>query len=138
MTRSPSPSRYRVSVVSSVRHTMRDGKWDTDQLQKLTSRACVGAEAAEHRACTRGRVLLLDSAHRHAEVRRFDDHRDAERIDFFADRLGDLVRHSLLDLQPACEHFDEAWNLAEANHLSLRDVGDVALAEKRQQMMFAQ
>ena len=44
----------------------------------------------------------------------------------------------LLHLQPAAEDVDEPRNLAEADHLVARNVGDVALAEKRQQMMLAQ
>ena len=42
------------------------------------------AERAEHRARDGERVLLLDAAHRHAEVRGFDDDGDAERLDLLA------------------------------------------------------
>ena len=99
---------------------------------------CVVAKRAEHRARDGERVLLLDAAHRHAEVRGFADHRDAERIDLLADRLGDLVRHPLLDLQAAGKHVHEPRDLAEADDAVARNVRDVALAEKRQQVMFAE
>ena len=49
----------------------------------------------------------------------------------------DLVGHALLQLQPAREDVDQARDLAEADHLAVRDVGDVALAEERQQVMLA-
>ena len=54
------------------------------------------------------------------------------------DRLGDLRREPLLHLQPAREHVDDARDLAEADHAAVRNVGDVALAEERQQVMLAQ
>ena len=57
---------------------------------------------------------------------------------FSRDRVGDLVRQPLLDLQPAREHFDQPRNLAQADHLAVRDVRDVALAEERQQVVLAQ
>ena len=57
---------------------------------------------------------------------------------FSRDGLGDLVGHPLLQLQPAREDVDQPRNLAEADHLAVRDVGDVALAEERQQVMLAQ
>ena len=49
----------------------------------------------------------------------------------------DLVGQALLQLQPPREDVDEARDLAEADHLAVRDVGDVALAEERQQVMLA-
>ena len=51
---------------------------------------------------------------------------------------GDLMREPLLHLQPSREDIDQPRNLAEADHPLLRDVGDVALAEERQQVMLAQ
>ena len=66
------------------------------------------------------------------------DDGDAERLDLLADGLGDLVRHALLDLEPPGEDLDQPRDLAEADHLALRDIGDVAAAEKRQQVMLAE
>ena len=71
-------------------------------------------------------------------MRAFADHRDAGRVDGVANGLGDLVRHPLLDLQPPREHVDQARDLAEAHHAAVGDVGDVALAEERQQVVLAQ
>ena len=50
---------------------------------------------------------------------------------------GDLVGHPFLQLQPAREDIDQARNLAEPDHAAVRDVGDVALAEERQQVVLA-
>src|SRR6266550_2354496 len=111
---------------------------DLQQLQELHPRARVVAERAEHRAGDRERVLLLHAAHRHAEVRPLADDGDAERIDLLADRLGDLVRHPLLDLQAAGEHVDQPRNLAEADDPLARDVRDVALAEEQQEVVLAE
>ena len=53
-------------------------------------------------------------------------------------RLGDLVGQALLNLQAAREDVDQPRDLAQAEHPALRDVGDVALAEERQQVMLAE
>src|SRR5438132_1408532 len=71
-------------------------------------------------------------------MRRFDDDGDAERRDLLADRIGDFAGQSLLYLEAAAEYVDEPRNLAETNHLGGRNVGDVALAEKRQQVTLAE
>ena len=68
----------------------------------------------------------------------FHDDGDAERGDLFADGVGDLVRQPLLHLQAPAEDVDEPRNLAQADHLGARNVGDVALAEKRQQVVLAE
>ena len=52
------------------------------QLEELHPRACVVAERAQHRAGHGVRVLLLDAAHRHAQVRALADHRDTERVEY--------------------------------------------------------
>ena len=49
-----------------------------------------------------------------------------------------LMREPLLHLQPPREDVDQPRDLAEADHLLLRDVGDVALAEERQQVVLAE
>ena len=91
-----------------------------------------------HRARHRKGVLLLDAAHGHAQVRRLHDDGDTERGHAVADGVGDLVRQPLLHLQSAAEYVDDSRKLAQADDPRVRNVGDVALAEKRQQMMLAQ
>ena len=87
---------------------------------------------------TANEFCFSHAAHRHAQVRPLHHDRHAERRDLLEDGVGNLVREPLLHLQPAAEHLDEPRNLAQADHLVARNVGDVALAEKRQQMMLAQ
>ena len=106
------------------------------QLEELHAGAGVFAEDAEHGAGHRRRRLLLDPAHRHAQVRAFADDGDAERRHRLVKRLGDLVGHPLLQLQPPRVHVDQARHLAEADDPAVGDVGDVTLAEERQQMVF--
>src|SRR5947207_15450649 len=69
---------------------------------------------------------------------RFDDDRDATRLNLLVDRLGDLRGQALLNLQPASIHVDQPRNLAQADHPAVRDIPDMTLAEKREQMMLAQ
>jgi hypothetical protein len=71
-------------------------------------------------------------------VRGLHDDRDPQRLDLLPDRFGDLVRQPLLDLQAPREDLDEPRDLAEADHLPVREVGDVAAAEERQQVVLAQ
>src|SRR5215469_8080729 len=47
------------------------------ETEKFIARLGVRAERASYRAGDRFRVLLLDAAHHHAQVLRFDDHADA-------------------------------------------------------------
>src|SRR6266545_6624667 len=106
-----------------------------NQLEELHARARIGLEAAEHGARDRERVLLLDAAHRHAQVRGLDDYRDADGLNFLPDCLRNLARHPFLDLEPARENLDKPRYLAETDDLATRDVGNVTAAEEWQQMM---
>src|SRR5262245_7974340 len=71
-------------------------------------------------------------------MRPFTYHRHAERIDLFADRLGDLIGHPFLDLEPPRKDVDQTRNLAETDDSFTRDVRDVALAEKGEEMMLTE
>src|SRR5688572_17909062 len=138
-----SAARMRMSVVdtgqSSARgHGLQQVAAVADQLEEFRSGARVIAEDPQHRAGHRERVLLLDAAHRHAQVGAFAYHRDPERVDLLEDRLGHLVGEPFLDLQPARKCVHQAGDLAETDDVPLRDVGDVALAEKWQQMVLAE
>ena len=109
-----------------------------DEIEELHACPRVVLKHAEHRTGDRHRVLLLDTAHRHAQVRGFHDDSDPERTDLLPQRFGDLIREPLLYLQPARKHVHEARDLAQSNNLALGNVGDVALAEERQQVVLAQ
>src|ERR1039458_9127930 len=83
-------------------------------------------------------MLFLDATHHHAQMACLDHHSDALRFDRVLNRLRNLCGQPLLDLQAARERVDKAWYLAQADHFSIRYISDVYLAEKRQQMVFAQ
>ena len=75
-------------------------------------------------------MLLFYAAHHHTEMTGLDYHAYALRFDGVLDRFGDLRRETLLDLQAAGEDLDQARDLAQADYLSVWDVGDVHLAEE--------
>src|SRR5690606_22859460 len=106
--------------------------------EELLARPEVLQEDAAHRAGDRLRVLLLHAAHHHAQVVRLDDHPHARGPQRVPHRLRDLVRHPLLHLQPTSEDLDDPRQLREADDLAVRDVGDVDLAEEREQVVLAQ
>src|SRR5581483_10222604 len=83
-------------------------------------------------------MLFLHTAHHHAEMSRLHDDTYPLWLDRFLNGLRDLSCEPLLDLQTTRENFDEPGNLAEANHLTFGNIGDMYLAEKRKQVMFAQ
>ena len=51
--------------------------------------------------------------------------------------INHLRRQAFLDLEPSAVHLHEPDNFADADHLLVRQVSDMAFAEKREQMMFA-
>src|SRR5688572_10778670 len=109
-----------------------------NEFQELRPGSCVFAENPVHRAGHRDRVLFLHAAHGHTEVRRLHDYGDAERLRHLVNRVGDLLREALLHLEPPREHIDDSRQLRQADDPFRRQVGHVALAEERQQMMFAE
>lgn len=64
-------------------------------------------------------------------------HAGAAGIQFLHHQIGDLLRHPLLHLRPFRDDLHDAGQLAQADDLAVRDIGDVGLAEERQQMVFA-
>src|ERR1700723_2743056 len=83
-------------------------------------------------------MLFFDAAHHHAQMPRLDDYADALWFDHFLDGLGDLGGEALLNLETAGEDFDQARNLAKADHSAIGNVGYVNFAEEWQQVVFAE
>ena len=54
------------------------------------------------------------------------------------EEVGDLLGQPLLDLEPARVHLDDPRDLRQPDHAPVRDVGDVGVAEERQQVVLAQ
>ena len=109
-----------------------------DKGKKLVARLLVMAEATQHGTGHGLAVLLFDAAHLHTEVTRLDDHANTLRADFFLNGRSDLAGEALLDLQAPREHIDEPRDFAETDDALVGKIGDMALAEKRQQMVLAE
>lgn len=72
-----------------------------------------------------GAVLLLYSAHHHAEVTCFYDDSYTLWLQDFLERITDLLPEALLDLESASIHIHNPWDLTEANDLRIWNVADV-------------
>src|SRR5688572_23083980 len=92
-----------------------------NQLEVLHPGTSVLTEGPEHRAGDGKRVLFFHPPHRHAQVSPFADHGNAKRIELLANSLGYLVRHPLLHLKAAGKNVDQSGNLAEPDHMALRN-----------------
>src|ERR1051326_2962135 len=68
----------------------------------------------------------------------FYDDGNTPGMNLLVDRFRDLRRQPFLNLQAPGKHVDEPGNFAEADHPAIGYVPDVAFAEKRKEMMFAQ
>jgi len=110
----------------------------SDQANELIARADIFLEHAPHCARDRKGILLLDSPHLHAEVLRFNHHAHAFWVEGIRKALGDLLGQPFLDLEPVGEHVHNAWDFAQADEFPVRDIPHMRLAEKGEQMMFAQ
>ena len=101
-----------------------------------------GALRVEERArkcrCGGDGVGLLDAPHGHAGVHCLDDHGDAERLQGFLDAVADLDGEPFLDLEAAGIGLDDAGDLAESRDLSVRDIGDVVLADEGEHVVLAE
>src|SRR5215469_6647627 len=85
-----------------------------DELHGLGPGRWVVAEETSYRRGHGEGAGLLDAAHGHAQVLRLDDDEDAPGGEDGLDRVGDLGRHALLDLEAAGEAVDEAGELGQA------------------------
>src|ERR1700722_7085327 len=109
-----------------------------NQGKEFRTRFFFVAEAAQHGRGDGGGMLLFHAAHHHAEMTGFDDHANTLGLDYFLNGLGDLGGETLLNLKATGEQFDEPRNFAETDDAALGNIGDVDLAEKWQQVMFAE
>src|SRR5438445_785639 len=93
--------------------------------QELAPSLAIVAEGAQHAAGHHGDVGLVHAARGHALVRRLDDHGDAARLQDLLQRVGDLGRELLLDLQAIGIGVDHAGELADADHAPVGQVADM-------------
>ena len=109
----------------------------TDHGQEFAARLAVVAEGAQHAAGHHGDVGLVHAARGHALVRRLDDDGDAARLQHFLQRVGDLRRELLLDLQAVGVGIDHAGELADADDAPVGQVADMDLADDRHHVVLA-
>src|SRR3981081_2311866 len=109
-----------------------------DEVQELGACARVLAKRAEHAGGDQLPSGFLYAAHLHTEVARLDDDTDTLRQQGSAESFRNLFGHAFLELKPVSEDADQPRDLAQAHHLSPRQVSDVAGAEKGQHMVLAE
>ena len=109
-----------------------------DEIEEFGAGAGVVAECAEHGGGEGVGILFFDAAHGHAEVLGFDDNGDAEGFDEFVDHLGDFGGHAFLHLKTTGEDFDQPGKFGKADNFGRGKIRDVALAEKGEEVMFAE
>jgi len=81
-------------------------------VDKLLACLVVGEECSGERRGGGYRVLLLNTAHLHAHVRRLDDNRHAQRLKRFLNTIADLNRKALLHLKAAGVGLNYSGDLA--------------------------
>ncbi|MNQ94424.1 hypothetical protein D3C85_1099420 [compost metagenome] len=67
-----------------------------------------------------------------------DHHGNTQGTGDLRDGIGDLAAEVFLDLQAAGIHVDDTRDLGQAQHFTVGNIGNVRLADERQQMVFAQ
>src|SRR4051812_34636207 len=102
----------------------------------LSTRARVFTESAEYGRCYGHGPGLFDASEGHAGVFSLNDDHDADGGEFVEESFGDLLCHTLLNLQPAGEYLGDPGEFGEANDAAvLWDIGDVAFACERGEMV---
>jgi len=109
-----------------------------DEVEELRARAGIIPEPTEQSGGNGERVLLFNAPHHHAEMLSFDDDTDALSADELLKRRGNLLGHAFLDLQAASVNFHQARKFGKADDFLFRQIGNVAFAEEREHVMFAE
>src|SRR5215471_11890451 len=95
-------------------------------------------ERPQHRRGHSLSVLLFHSAHLHAQMTSLDNDPNSLRTDVRLDRLRNLIRHPLLNLQAPRKHIHQPRDFAQPEHALARQVLNMRSAEEWQQMMLTQ
>jgi hypothetical protein len=81
---------------------------------------------------------FLDAPDRHAQVVGFDHYYGAESSQLVVQRVGDLGGQALLKLGTAGVTLHQPGQLGQPDHLPVRYVANVGLANHRQKVMFTE
>src|SRR5206468_9609657 len=114
---------------------------DTDALQLIFQQrekfgTCTGVffKSAQKTGSLHDRILFLNASHHHAKMFRFHYHGHARGLQAIHERLGDLGRKILLNLQTPREYIDNARHLGKANHLPVWKVSHMRATDEGKQM----
>ena len=77
-------------------------------LHELVARSGVVSQGAHDGAGYHAGILFSNTSHDRAHVRPLNHHTYTFGIDEGVEETGDLLRHTLLHLQPSGEHIDDA------------------------------
>lgn len=98
-----------------------------NEIQKLLPSFGSRPHATEHTTSGSCGASLLNAAHDHTEMTRFDNDGDSLWLQHFRKRESDLFSQAFLYLEAAGKHFGDAGELRKADHPSIRDVANVHL-----------
>ncbi len=107
------------------------------QREEFRARSRVVFESSEQTGGLHDRILLLHTAHHHAEMFGLYDHGDPGGFETSHERLSNLRREIFLDLQSARENIDDARHFGKTDHFAVRNVSYVRPADERKQMVLA-
>jgi hypothetical protein len=110
-----------------------------DQRQEFAAQAGILEEGAVHDTVDHLRVHVLDAAPLHAEMVRFHHHRQAVRLHFFLQHVGQLDHGFFLDLRTAHDPVGDARVLGQADQrrMLVGHHADPDLADDRAQVVRA-
>src|ERR1035437_1745966 len=105
---------------------------------ELVTRFLGAPEGPEHTARDHRSTALLHATHGQTEVLCFYDYAHPVGVQTILEEVGDLLGHSLLDLQPAGVHLHHARDLGQADYAATRQITHRGGPEERQHVVLAQ
>lgn len=73
-------------------------------------------------------ILLLNTPHHHAHVHGLDDDGHTLWFQGIVDGVEDVEGEALLNLETTSKHVHHSWDFAQADDITIGDVGDMGLA----------
>ena len=103
----------------------------------LVAAGQVGAEESADSGGDHGRAWFVYAANSHAGVGGLHHHSYAASLELFVEEVGNLLGKAFLDLWLMRESINDAGELGYADDPLVGQVGDVGMAEERQEVVFA-
>src|SRR5215207_5679383 len=114
--------RSRSTLTGCISDLLSSSVKSADSGQELVTSGRVISERAQHAARDHGHPMLPHASRGHAGVARPNHHSNAPRVEDLRDRVRDLGREPLLDLEPARISLDHPRQLRDADHPVVRKV----------------